>query len=132
MTWTETHERTRIIREVVATAATDMTGAVPWREEWSAYFDGPAGLVKALRSRWESMCSAQLDDRASYDDPEVTYQRLRRSEAGVLAILDAARSQVATRVLPLTGPVPLPKAVKRRIFAFHGGPVLPTSGPRQH
>jgi hypothetical protein len=78
------------------------------------------------------MCSAQLDDRASYDDPKVTYQRLRRSEAGVLAILDAARSQVATRVLPLTGPVPLPKAVKRRIFAFHGGPVLPTSGPRQH
>lgn len=132
MTWNETHERTRIIREAIAAAAADMTGAVPWREEWAAYFDGPSGLVAALRSRWERMCAAQLDPRASHDDVEETYQRLRRSEAAVVKILDAARDQAIGRVMPLTGAVaPLTHHVKRRIFAFHGGPVLPTATPRR-
>ena len=130
MTWNETHERTRIIREAIAAAAADMTGAVPWREEWSAYFDGPSGLVAALRSRWERMCAAQLDTRASHDDVEETYARLRRSEAAVVRILETARDQAIGRVMPLTGAAPLPQTVKRRIFAFHGGPVLPTGWPR--
>ena len=38
MTWHETHERTRIIREVEAAAAIDMSGRLPWRESWAPYF----------------------------------------------------------------------------------------------
>ena len=63
MTWNETHARTRIIREVEAAAAVDMTGALPWREEWAPYFGSPEGLLTALRSRWNRMCEAQLDIR---------------------------------------------------------------------
>ena len=45
MTWQETHARTRIIREVEAAAAVDMTGALPWREEWVPFFGSPEGLL---------------------------------------------------------------------------------------
>jgi hypothetical protein len=50
MTWHETHERTRIIREVEAAAAVDMSGRLPWRESWTAYFDDRSSLLAALRA----------------------------------------------------------------------------------
>lgn len=128
MTWNETHERIRIIHEVEAVAAVDMSGAVPWREEWAPYFDGPAGLVAALRARWNHMCEAQLDIRTGEDELHDTYARLRRSEAGILAILQKAASgpTTAAAVLNLAGPrhTPSPRSRSRR-FHFHRGPVLP-------
>lgn len=123
MTWNDTHERTRIFHEVEAVAATDMTGAVPWRSEWSQYFNGPEGLVKALRSRWQHMLEAQLDARTGEDDFADTYGRIRRSQAGVLAILQCAE-KATDRVLELTGP--RPAAAKPRVLRFRGGPILPT------
>lgn len=125
MTWQETHERTRIIREVEAAAAADMSGACPWREEWTAYFGSPEGLVKALRARWNRMCEAQLDVRTGEDLLHDTYQQLRRTQAGVLAILRKAAETPAdgAKVLALTGAslVPAPRKGRR----FRGGPVLP-------
>ncbi len=131
MTWNETHERTRIFREVEAAAAADMTGAVPWREEWSAYFAGPAGLVTALRARWNHMMEAQLD---SWDEHEELFsdavQRLRRTQAGVLKILQSTAP--AERVLQLTGAaLTAPVAGAKRGFRFFGGPVLPSDPPRR-
>jgi len=127
MTWNETHARTRIIREVEAAAATDMTGALPWRDEWNQYFHGPRGLVAALRSRWQHMCEAQLDVQDGEDQFDDAYIRLRRTQAAVLAILqrtDATAGDPA--VLPLTGPRPAPSPRRaRRRFLLHGGPVLP-------
>lgn len=122
MTWNETHERTRIIREVEAAAAADLSGALPWREEWSAFFDGPAGLVAALRARWQHMCEAQLDVQAGEEQLHESYRRLRRTQAAVLAILERADTSAA-EVLTLTGPRPLPSSTRSR--RFHRGPVLP-------
>lgn len=122
MTWNETHERIRIIREVEAAAAADMTGALPWREEWSAYFNGPAGLVAALRARWNHMCEAQLDPQGREDQVDDSYGRLRRTQAAILAILQCA-DVTATELLTLTGPRPLPSPARSR--RFHRGPVLP-------
>lgn len=127
MTWTETHERIRIFHEVEAVAAADMSGAVPWREEWAPYFNGPAGLVAALRARWNHMCEAQLDIRTGEDDLNDAVARLRRSEAGILEILkNAAGEVIPSRVLTLAGPrsAPSPRTRSRR-FQFHGGPVIP-------
>ena len=125
MTWQETHARTRIIREVEAAAAVDMTGAVPWREEWAPYFGSPEGLVQALRARWNRMCEAQLDVRTGEDVLHDTYQQLRRTQAGVLAILRKASETPAegAQLLALTGAslVPSPRRGRR----FRGGPVLP-------
>ncbi|KRC53216.1 MULTISPECIES: hypothetical protein [unclassified Nocardioides] len=126
MTWNETHERTRIIREVEAAAAADMSGALPWREEWSQYFATPAVLVEALRARWNHMCEAQLDTRANEDEVRAAYTRLRRTHAGVLAIIAQADAGVELTARLVA---PIPTAVshaRRRLFQFHGGPVLPS------
>jgi hypothetical protein len=89
MTWHETHERTRILREVEALAAVDMSGRLAWRESWSAHFGDREGLLTALRSRWDRMCIARLDELTSPEQVRETEQRLRRSNAGVLRILEA-------------------------------------------
>jgi hypothetical protein len=89
MTWHETHERTRIIREVEAAAAVDMSGRLPWRESWTAYFDDRSSLLAALRARWDRMCIAQLDELTTPEQVRETERRLRRSNAGVLRILEA-------------------------------------------
>ncbi|WP_418057369.1 hypothetical protein [Pimelobacter simplex] len=106
MSWTETHERLRIIREVEAVAAADMSGAVPWRVEWQRYFDGPDGLVAALRARWLRMCEAQLDAAQGEDQLHDAHRRLRRTESGVLEILRnvEARDGADLDVLRLAGP----------------------------
>lgn len=122
MTWNDTHARTRIFREVEAAAAADMSGALPWRAEWAQYFDGPTGLITALRARWARMCEAQLDSRTGEDEFHDTVYRLRRSQAGVLAILQNAEKAT---VRELVGPAPVPVR-KPRIVRFRGGPVLPS------
>ncbi|WP_183100459.1 hypothetical protein [Nocardioides pelophilus] len=128
MTWQETHTRTNIIREVEAAAALDMSGALPWREEWAAYFGSPEGLIKALRSRWQRMCEAQLDARSGEDVFADTYRQLQRTHAGILAILRKAADTAAgdgvaagAKVLALTGAslVPAPRKSRR----LRGGPV---------
>jgi hypothetical protein len=124
MTWHETHQRTRIIREVEAAAALDMSGALPWRSEWAAYFGSPAGLLAALRSRWDRMCEAQLDPRFGEDELVDTYGRLRRTQAGILEILRRAQDADGERLLALSGPAPAPTR-RRRALRFHAGPVLP-------
>ncbi|HWJ68326.1 MAG TPA: hypothetical protein VNT31_16750 [Nocardioides sp.] len=125
MTWNETHERTRIIREVEAAAAADMSGAVPWREEWQPWFDGPAALVAALRARWHHMCEAQLDLHDNEDQLDDNYRRLRRTQAAVLAILERADGASIADVLTLAAPQPAPAPAWHHRFHRRGGPVLP-------
>ncbi|MEZ0577654.1 hypothetical protein [Nocardioides sp. MH1] len=127
MTWNETHARTAIFREVEATAAADMSGALPWREEWAQYFGCPENLLKALRARWNHMCEAQLDIRSGEDVLHDTYQQLRRTQAGVLAILKKASEspvEAGARVLALTGASRVAEPVKGRVRRYRGGPVF--------
>ncbi|GAA1514472.1 hypothetical protein [Nocardioides humi] len=139
MTWNETHERIRILRVVEAVAAVDMSGALPWREEWRAYFDGPTGLVAALRAHWHRRSQAQADaeiielddlqDDHDAHDAHDAHGHRRRTEAGVLQILrryDAGGS-AAPVLLSLAGPRPsLPARTRRsRRSARVHGRVLP-------
>lgn len=129
MTWQETHARTRIIREVEAAAAVDMTGALPWREEWVPFFGSPAGLLTALRSRWNQMCEAQLDVRTTGEDEfNDTLVQLRRTQAGILAILKKASETgeqgdgAGAEVVALTGASMV--AAPRKSRRYRGGPVI--------
>ncbi len=130
MTWTETHARTAIIREVEQTSARDLTGALPWREEWTQYFGSPEGLLKALRARWNRMCEAQLDIRTGEDVLQDTYGQLRRSQAGILAILRKAGEaggqgvDNGAKVLALAGAAVTAAPGKARGARFWVGPVL--------
>ena len=88
MTWTQTHQRHRIICEVEAAATADPTGTLPWRDEYADLFGDRDGLLAALRHRWERTCQAQLDSHLPEDVLDERYRELHRSNAGVLRILD--------------------------------------------
>jgi hypothetical protein len=105
MAWHESHMRTRIIREVEAHAALDMTGSLPWRDSWAPYFGDRNGLLAALQARWERMCQAQMDPHVGDKVFHETTYRLRRTNAGVLRILeryDAVPERKAAMVKPVT------------------------------
>ncbi|MBM7517310.1 LuxR C-terminal-related transcriptional regulator [Nocardioides nitrophenolicus] len=90
MTWS-IHERLRIIRVVEAVAAVDMSGALPWREEWSTYFGGPVGLLAALRAHGAHGAHGRPAPPEPEDDDLDDLgddRRIRRSALGVRAILD--------------------------------------------
>ena len=89
MTWTETHERYRIIREVVAAAEADPTGTLPWRVEYAASFATPEVLVAALRQRWQRTCEAQLEAHLSDEEIQERHRKLMNDHAAVLRILDS-------------------------------------------
>jgi hypothetical protein len=127
MTWNETHERARIIRHAAEAAAADMTGAIPWRDEWSRYFDGPDGLVTALRARLNAMLTAQVDDHSPQDMGE-TAARIRQSQAGVLRILEAHRRHAA-RLLPVAPPAPAPSYRPLHFWELRHGTPLPSAAP---
>jgi hypothetical protein len=92
MTWTETHERYRIIREVVKAAEADQTGTLPWREEYADYFGDRDGLVNALRTRWQHTCEAQLDSEMSEAEVRAEHRKLLQAHAAVLRVLDNYRA----------------------------------------
>jgi hypothetical protein len=104
MSWTETHERYRIIREVVAAAEKDRTGTLPWRDEYATSFGTPDGLVAALRQRWQRTCEAQLESSLSDDEIQKRHRELLLEHAGVLRILDRYVA-VAPRVPATLSPV---------------------------
>ena len=89
MTWHESVERIRIIREVEAAAAVDPSGRLPWRDSWAPSFGDRVGLLTALRDRSERMCAVRLEELTSPQQVRDAERQLRRSYAGVLRILDA-------------------------------------------
>ncbi len=102
MCWTETHERYRIIREVVEAADADPTGSLPWRPEYTAYFSTPEVLVAALRVRWQRTCEAQLEAHLSDEELQERHRRLMTEHAGVLRVLDRFYAATPAPAVPLT------------------------------
>jgi hypothetical protein len=87
MGWTETRRRWELMREVAAEAGRRADGELPWKDEYAEVFGDRAGLVAALRYRWELTAGTQLDshlDEAELDDRFVD---LAGRNAGVLMIL---------------------------------------------
>ncbi|WGX97063.1 hypothetical protein [Nocardioides sp. L-11A] len=136
MTWS-IHERRRIIRVVEAVAAVDMSGALPWREEWRTHFDGPAGLVAALRTHGRQWTSAS--PAAGLDEDREVDVRVRRTELAVREILrrydagdpdapvllDLADLRPATLLPQLPRPRPPGRIrLRRRYRGVHRGSLL--------
>jgi hypothetical protein len=101
MAWHETRGRIRILREVEAAAAVDMSGRLPWRESWSDFFDDRDALLSALGTRWERLCLTRLEELDTPEEVRTAERRLRRTDAGVLRILEA-HGRVGRKVLALT------------------------------
>ena len=88
MSWKETNLRQQTLREVTATIEADPCAGLPWRDDYTEIFGDRAGLVNALRVRWNHMVEAQLDPEL----PEAVFDELRdrltTDNAGVLRLLN--------------------------------------------
>ena len=116
MTWTETHERTRIVLEVERTALAHPTGELPWREEYAPFFADRHQLVAFLRARWLRHLIVQTDGLPEEAAARVA-ARLERTHAPILLILaryDAQRRvavpapRPAETTAPAAADVPVP------------------------
>lgn len=94
MTWNETHRRWRALREIEQTLA-DGRAELPWTEEYAELFGDRAGLLAALRYRWELARDTQLDTHLPEPVLEEQRRRLTRRARGVLRVLGADGAAVA-------------------------------------
>lgn len=93
MSWTDTHRRWQILREVEATLAAD-SAELPWNDEYAEVFGTPEALLEMLRYRWKLSYDTQVDLHVPEDVLDDQRRRLERRSAGVrrlLARYDASR-----------------------------------------
>lgn len=86
MTWNETHRRWRALREIEENLA-DGRSELAWTEEYAELFGDRAGLVAALRYRWQLSRDAQLDTHLPEHVLEEQRRRLDHRARGVLRLL---------------------------------------------
>ena len=89
MTWSETKRRWRVMREIEEQLAGDPAAGLPWTEEYAELFGDRAGLVAALRYRWELARNTQLDSHLPEEVVEQQMLRLAERSHGILRVLDA-------------------------------------------
>ena len=87
MSWTDTHRRWRAMREIEELLAAEPDRELPWREEYAELFGDRAGLLAALRYRWNLAQSTQLDPDLPDEVREEQQRRLVRRSRGVLRVL---------------------------------------------
>lgn len=97
MTWSETHRRWQVLRAVEEELARTGSTVLPWRAEYAELFGDRAGLLAALRYRWQLTVNAQLDTHLAERELEEQRRTLARRARGVLRVLQAedARRVVA-------------------------------------
>ena len=87
MGWTETRRRWELMREVAAAAELRADGELPWKDEYAEVFGDRAGLLAALRYRWELTAGTQLDSHLDEDELDERFRDLAGRNAGVLRVL---------------------------------------------
>ena len=89
MTWSETKRRWNIMREIEDLFVANPDAALPWTDEYAELFGDRAGLVAALRYRWELARDTQLDSHLPEEVVEQQMLRLAERSHGILRVLDA-------------------------------------------
>ncbi|MFF0546025.1 hypothetical protein ACWEVD_08465 [Nocardia thailandica] len=100
MTWTDQHQRTDILRTVLARAAVDPHDPALFDGlgDLDRLFGGADGLLAALSYRWENHLRAAMDQAETEGlDPAEAYLRLAAQQPELRAVLDryGARARVA-------------------------------------
>jgi hypothetical protein len=86
MTWSETHRRWQAMREVEDRLATG-AAELPWNEEYAEIFGDRAGLLAALRYRWQLSRDTQLDSHLPEHVLDEQRRRLDHRARGVRRLL---------------------------------------------
>ncbi|MEV5648692.1 hypothetical protein AB0L57_10620 [Nocardia sp. NPDC052254] len=92
MTWQDQHARTEILHEVLTRAAADPAAPGLFHDlpECDRLFGGPAGLLDALRYRWDNHLNAKLDQALTDgQSPAEAYAELSAEQPVLRAVLDA-------------------------------------------
>lgn len=89
MTWNETHRRWQALRAIEEELARTESPVLPWKDEYAELFGDRAGLLAALRYRWQLTVNAQMDTHLPERELEEHRLRLARRARGVLRVLDA-------------------------------------------
>jgi hypothetical protein len=92
MTWADLHARTEILREVLARAAADPAdpGLFYDLPDCDRLFGGPAGVLAALRYRWDNHLRAKLDEALAQGQTATeVYLELVAEQPVLRAVLDA-------------------------------------------
>ena len=92
MTWQDQHARTEILHEVLARAVADPAAPGLFRDlpECDRLFGGPAGVLAALRYRWDNHLHAKLDQALSQGQSAAeAYFELSAEQPVLRAVLDA-------------------------------------------
>ena len=84
MTWTQTHERFRLLNEAEAELRAGLTGGLPWSPAHADAFGTPERLAQALRHRWRIRFQAQLDPALSPADYEAAFADLTAEMAPLM------------------------------------------------
>lgn len=84
MTWTQTHERYRLLNEAEAELRAGSARRLPWSAAYAEAFGTPERLVQALRHRWRIRFQAQLDPALSQEEYEATFADLLADLAPLL------------------------------------------------
>ncbi|MBU3063728.1 hypothetical protein KO481_19605 [Nocardia sp. NEAU-G5] len=91
MSWTDHHSRTEILHEVLARAAVDPAAPGLFEElpDCERLFGGPAGVLAALRYRWNNHLHAKLDMALLQgQSPAEAYLELAAEQPALRALLD--------------------------------------------
>jgi hypothetical protein len=88
MTWDETHRRWQALRSIEEQLSRAEQPELPWNEEYAEIFGDRAGLVTALRYRWQLAVDTQLDTHLPEHVLEEQRRRLERRGRGVRQLLD--------------------------------------------
>lgn len=89
MTWSETHRRWQALRAIEEHLASSESAQLPWHDDYVELFGDRAGLVAALRYRWQLTVNAQLDTHLPERALEEQRRLLARRARGVRRILQA-------------------------------------------
>ncbi|TQL66231.1 hypothetical protein FB381_0080 [Nocardioides albertanoniae] len=89
MTWTQTHERFRLLNEAEAELRAGLPRRLPWTPAHADAFGTPERLAQALRHRWRIRFQAQLDPELSPEDYEKAFADLTSELAPLMDWIDA-------------------------------------------
>jgi hypothetical protein len=94
MSWQDAHRYNEALRAVEAELNWTADGEIRWQPEYAEIFGSPERLLLALRSRWETLLQAQVEDIATADGgPAGVVGALAAAHPGLVRAL--ARAQAA-------------------------------------
>jgi hypothetical protein len=105
MSWQDAHRYNQALRTVEAELNRTADSDIIWRPEFAEIFGSPDRLLLALRSRWETLRQAQVEDIATADGGPAGVERaLALAHPGLVrAVSRAAAAQPWPDRAPVAG-----------------------------